>query len=266
MQRNKQRRTQRVHFAGGSGHDLVGILDYPEQDSIGSALYAPCFTCGKDIKAAARICRVLAEYGISVLRFDFTGLGGSQGSFAESNFTTNRLDVLAAAEYLRDNVSPPQLLIGHSLGGAAVLSVANEIESATGIVTLAAPSDTVHLAEHLANRDPRVYSEGMGTVSIGGRPFPITTQLIEDLKAQSIESAVKACEHPLLILHSPIDKTLRFEHAEKIFHWAAGPKSLVTLDGADHLLVDHPGDVPFVSGLIAHWAARYAFDFDPWAK
>lgn len=264
MQRNRSRRTKRVTFPGGAGHDLVGILDYPEDESIGTAIYAPCFTCGKDVKAAARISRVLSEYGITVLRFDFTGLGGSSGKFADTNFTTNRKDVLAAAAFLSGEVGSPQLLIGHSLGGAAVLSVASEIESAAGIVTLAAPSDTEHLARHLAGRADGFEENGQGRVTIGGRDFLITQQLVDDLASQSIEDAIRTNPLPLLVLHSPVDETLQFVHAERIFSWAKGPKSLITLDGADHLLVDHPGDVPFVAGLIAHWGARYAFSVNPW--
>ena len=253
------RKTRRVTFTGGTGHRLVGILDYPDGEPRGTALYAPCFTCGKDLKAAARIGRALAEWGIAVLRFDFTGIGDSDGVFAETNFTDNQSDVLAAADFLREEIGGPELLIGHSLGGAAVLSMAQRIETARGVVALAAPSDTVHLAEHLVSRDPRVMSEGQGSVHIGGRPFEIRPHLIEDLKAHVIEDAVRALHKPLLVLHSPVDETLAFYHAERLFEWSPGPKSLVTLEGADHLLLSHPRDIPFVSTLIACWGIRYAF-------
>lgn len=253
------RKTRRVSFTGGTGHRLVGILDYPDGEPRGTALYAPCFTCGKDLKATARIGRALAEWGIAVLRFDFTGIGDSHGSFAETNFSDNQSDVVAAADFLRKEMGGPELLIGHSLGGAAVLSVAGEIKTARGIVALATPSDTVHLANHLVKRDPRVLTEGQGSVHIGGRPFEIRPHLIEDLKSHVIEDAVRHLQLPLLVMHSPADEILAYYHAERLFAWAAGPKSLVTLDQADHLLISHPRDIPFVSTLIACWAIRYAF-------
>lgn len=254
-----ERRTKRVTIDTAS-HRMVGILDYPEGNPLGTAVYAPCFTCGKDLKAAARICRGLAEQGVAVLRFDFPGIGESSGEFEQTNFSQNREDAVAATRYLISEFGSAQLLIGHSLGGAAMLSVASKIDSVRGVVALAAPSDTKHLADHLEGRDPRIRSEGKGQVNIGGRDFVIRPHLTDDLRAYDLEADIRQLNKPLLVMHSPIDETLGYHHAERIFQWAPQPKSLITLDQADHLFVKNPADVDFIAGQIFVWANRYVFE------
>ena len=250
------RKSTRVRFANGRGQQLAGILELPPHPR-GFALFSHCFTCTKDLKAIVRISRRLADHGLGVLRFDFTGLGESEGDFSATNFATNRQDIAAAAEFLRASHQPPQLLIGHSLGGAAALASAPSLPSVQAIATIAAPSDTVHLAELLARMNPAIDSDGEGLVTIGGLAHRITRQMLEMLRQTDFAERLGAVRVPLIVFHSPTDETLAWEHAERIFHGVRGPRTLVTLDGADHLLVAHPGDVQFVADLIHVWSRRY---------
>ena len=250
------RKSTRVRFENGRGHRLAGILESPPTPRA-FALFAPCFTCSKDLKAIVRISRRLADRGVAVLRFDFTGLGESEGVFSDTNFQTNRQDILAAADFLEATFQPPSLLIGHSLGGAASLATAPAIDSVRAIATIAAPSDTVHLAHLLSHMNPDIDRVGNGAVIIGGLSHRITRQMLETLRQTDLSQLLRQVQTPLIAFHSPVDATLGWEHAERIFQSVQGPRTLVTLDGADHLLVRQPRDVHFVADLIEVWAQRY---------
>lgn len=265
----KTLRSQRVVFPGSEGRQLGGILDLPASEPLGFILMAHCFTCSKDLKATVRLARGLAEAGWGVLRFDFAGLGNSQGNFAETNFSTNRLDVLAAADYLAVHQAAPCLLVGHSFGGAAAMSVANQIESVQGIVTLAAPSDTSHLADHLIQLDPHIESEGQGTVTIGGYRFPIARQMIEDFRRYDLTTDISELQKPLMIFHSPSDATVGYHHAMRIYSLVLQSNrpdqvrpevSLMTLPQSDHLLVSNSRDIPMIVAWISAWGKRICLD------
>lgn len=249
--------SQRVYFDNPRGNRLAGILDLPAEPPEHFALFAHCFTCTKDLKAIVRVSRGLARHQFGVLRFDFAGLGDSGGQFEESNFETNLEDIRTAAQWLAQNYQAPQLLLGHSLGGAAMMAAVPQLPSARALATLAAPSCTRHLADFLARSNPQIEATGRGEVVIGGRTHMITTQLLESLRRRDLKAAIEAIELPHLVLHSPTDETLAFRHAEEIFAWTAGPKSFITLPDSDHLLVNHPDDVGFVADLIAVWARRW---------
>jgi alpha/beta superfamily hydrolase len=249
--------SKRIFFKNAQGIRLAGIVDFPVNNPTAFALFSHCFTCTKDLKAIVKISRGLAREGIAVLRFDFTGLGDSQGDFSYTNFETNLADVQAAAQWLSREHEPPKLLIGHSLGGAAMMASASIIDSALGLVTLAAPSCTKHLAEFLSEQNPELVLTGEGQVSIGGKTYTMRSQLIESLRNRDLHAAIKSIRLPHLILHSPLDETLAFRHAEEIFQLSNGPKSFVTLDGSDHLLVNQAGDVEFVANLITVWSYRF---------
>ena len=248
--------SHRVFFENENGTRLAGILDLPTEPPRVYALFSHCFTCTKDLKAIVRISRGLARYGIAVLRFDFTGLGDSHGEFSDSNFETNLVDIQAAVRWLTQEQQSPRLLIGHSLGGAAMMASASQIDSAVGLVTVAAPSCTKHLAEFLSRQNPAIETEGSGQVVIGGRSHLMRAQLLQSFRNRDLKSEIESLRIHHLIFHSPLDETLAFRHAEEIFSLTGGPKSLVTLDGADHLLVNQPGDVEFVADLIAIWSRR----------
>ena len=248
--------SQRVYFNNQTGIRLAGILDLPESAPVSYALFSHCFTCTKDLKAIVRISRGLARHGIGVLRFDFTGLGDSQGDFSQTNFETNLGDVRAASQWLKENHGPAELLMGLSLGGAAMMAASSSIESAKLLATLAAPSCTKHLAEFLSGENPAILSEGVGQVVIGGRTHQLRRQLIENLKSFDLESCISSIQIPHLIIHSPEDETLAYRHALEIFDRTGGSKSMITLDGADHLMVNQSADVNYVADMIATWAKR----------
>lgn len=259
------RRSLRVAFVGSEGRTLSGILDQPIDEPKGLAIFSHCFTCSKDLKAIVRISRRLAEHGWGVLRYDFAGLGSSEGEFASTNFTTNRADLLAAARFLAEHHMAPKLLIGHSFGGAASLSVAGEIPSVLGVVAVAAPSDTQHLADLLVRMDRRIETDGEGVVTIGGIQHRILRQMIDDFRRQDLPRTISQLTKPVLVFHSPDDETLGFDHALRIFSWVmqrsdALPESpgasLIALPGADHLLLKNPADLRMVSDAIHVWLTR----------
>lgn len=249
-------RTEKIAFEGHAGDRLAARLDRPAGPVRAAALFAHCFTCSKDIAAARRISGRLAAEGIAVLRFDFTGLGHSGGEFANTTFASNVGDLLAAARHMEGIGLAPQLLIGHSFGGAAVLAAAGRIESARAVVSIAAPADPAHVLETLGSSLEAIRREGRAEVDIGGRPFTVSDRFVEDVERSRLADAVSAMRRALLVLHAPLDRQVGIENAAEIFRAARHPKSFVTLDGADHLLTD-AADADYAAQVIAAWAGRY---------
>ncbi|QEG21288.1 alpha/beta hydrolase family protein [Mariniblastus fucicola] len=248
---------RRVQFdsvsAGAAPTSLAGIFDLPDESPVATAVFAHCFTCTKDIKAIARISRLLSRHGIAVLRFDFRGLGGSKGVFADSNFLTNQDDIRAAVAFMSNEIAPPQLLIGHSLGGAAMMATAPEFQSARGLVTLAAPSDTTHLVQTLLRLNPAIGTEGQGDVVIGGMTHHVKQQMLDVLQNFDLPAAIKKLTLPHLIFHSKVDQTVAIEHAHNLQDWTGGPNLLITLGDSDHLFIENPGDVRMIADFIQAW-------------
>lgn len=249
--------TESVEFTGASGNAMAGRLERPAGPTRASALFAHCFTCSKDLKAVVRISRALAERGIAVLRFDFTGLGDSEGEFARTDFTSNVGDLVAAADFVRDELGGSQLLIGHSLGGAAALVAGRRITEVEAVVTLGAPSDTRYLRDLLLRASPALASEESAEVELAGQSLRVGRELVEDLGRQDLRQDIARLGKPLLILHSPVDETVSVAHAVHIFQAARHPKSFVSLDGADHLLLTRDEDSRFAAEIIAAWSSRY---------
>ena len=247
---------QRVEFPGHSGATLAARLDLPGGPVRAYALFAHCFTCSKDLMAARTIAADLARTGIAVLRFDFTGLGSSEGEFASTNFTSNIADLIAAADYLRDHYQAPSVLIGHSLGGAAVLAVARHIPEVAAVVTIGAPADPSHVLHQLGSSLQEIEDKGEAQVVLGAKTFTIRRQFIEDVRRGALREAVAAMKKPLLILHSPLDQVVGVDNATRIFLAAKHPKSFVSLDRADHFLTD-PRDAAFAAQVISGWLPRY---------
>jgi putative redox protein len=249
---------RKFQFKNNNGETLTGVLEEPSTGTDrGVALFVHCFSCGKNVLAASRISRGLRERGFTVLRFDFTGLGESEGEFADTNFSTNVDDLRAAINAMRQQSMAPQILIGHSLGGAAVLDLAEEVEEVKLVATIGAPSEPRHVV-HLFDETARQQIEqtGQAKVSLGGRPFTIKKQFLDDVTEASVLGKLGASRKPLLICHSPTDKVVGIDNAEKIYHAAKHPKSFVSLDGADHLL-SKKEDAEFVASVVSSWATRY---------
>lgn len=249
-------KSERFTFTGHDGSTLAARLDLPEGRVCGTALFAHCFTCSKDIPAARRISSRLASQGIAVLRFDFTGLGHSEGEFANTNFTTNVADLLLAASALEDKLMAPQLLIGHSLGGAAVLKAAGDIPAARAVATIGAPFDPSHVTENFGARVEDIRAKGKAQVHLAGRDFTICRQFLDDLEAQKMGPAIRGMKKALLVLHAPRDTVVGIDNAAEIFAAAMHPKSFVTLDDADHLITGER-DAEYTADTIATWAGRY---------
>jgi uncharacterized OsmC-like protein/alpha/beta superfamily hydrolase len=249
--------SERIEFSGSLGEPLAGRLDTPDKPPHAWAVFSHCFTCSKDSKAAAFIARALAEAGFGVLRFDFTGLGGSGGDFANTHFSSNVDDLLAATDWLRTHHGAPSLLIGHSLGGAAVLAAAKRVADCRAVVTIGAPFEPGHVTHQLGDESMQVIeTQGEATVSLAGRNFTIRREFVADLTGQPQAERIRALAKPLLVLHAPLDKTVDVNNARRIFETAVHPKSFVALDGADHLL-NNAQDAQFAAGLIATWSRRY---------
>lgn len=247
--------TQKIEFPGGQA-PLAGRLDTPETPPHAWAVFAHCFTCSKDSKAAAFIARALARSGFGVLRFDFTGLGGSGGDFANTHFSSNVDDLVAACDWLRAEHGAPALLIGHSLGGAAVLAAAHRVPDNLAVVTIGAPFDPAHVVRQLGAGLEQIHAEGQATVQLAGRAFTIRRAFIDDLNGQAQGERIRRLRRPLMVLHAPLDATVDVDNAAQIFQAALHPKSFVALDGADHLL-SQVADAQFASDVIAAWARRY---------
>jgi putative redox protein len=248
--------SEKITFPGSRGASLAARLELPDGRPVAAALFAHCFTCSKDSHAAARVSRALARRGVAVLRFDFTGLGGSGGDFASTDFTSNVDDLLAAVEALRARTLAPQLLIGHSLGGAAVLAAAARVPEATAVATIAAPADPAHVLGQLGPDLARIAADGEGEVAIAGRAFRIRRSFVEDIGAHRLADAVTGLRKALLVLHAPRDAVVGIDNATRIFVAARHPKSFVSLDDADHLLT-READADYVAGVLAAWASRY---------
>ena len=246
----------KLTFDGAHGAKLAARLDLPSGAVRAYALFAHCFTCSKDLIAARKIAEALTLQGIGVLRFDFTGLGGSGGDFASTNFTSNLDDLGRAVEFLRAEYDAPKLLIGHSLGGAAILAMAERVPEATAVATIGAPADIGHVTHNFADHLEEIKTKGAAEVSLGGRPFVIKRQFVDDLGKHDIAQATREMGKALLVLHAPRDETVGIENAGKIFDAAKHPKSFVSLDDADHLLRE-PADASYVASVIAAWAGRY---------
>jgi len=253
--------SEKATFMGGAGELLAARLDIPAGPVRAWALFAHCFTCTKDIKGASRLAGALTRHGIAVLRFDFTGLGNSEGEFANTTFTSNIHDLVAAADWLREHHQAPGLLIGHSLGGAAVLAAAHEIPECVAVATIAAPADPAHVTCHFGAALDAIRETGSGEIDVGGGRFTVTREFLEDVDAHNLDTAIRKLDRALLILHSPYDETVGIENAERIFVAARHPKSFVSLDDADHLM-HGPGDAAYAAGVIAAWAGRYVHPED----
>ena len=252
----KQAPSSRVEFLNRKGQTLVGSLEKPGDSAPEAyAIFAHCFTCSKDIAAASRISRGLARRGIAVLRFDFTGLGNSEGDFANTNFSSNVTDLVAAADFLRDMHSAPEILIGHSLGGAAVLAAALQIPETNGVITIGAPADPAHVENLFSESLSAISSEGKAQVELGGRTFTIERQFLDDIRASGQSEIIAKLGASLLVMHSPEDNTVAIENGLRIFEAASYPKSFVSLEGADHLLTRHE-DSEYVAELISAWSAK----------
>ena len=247
---------RRIEFTGALGDSLAARLDEPEGDAQAYALFAHCFTCSKDIPAATRIAQSLAERGIGVMRFDFTGLGHSQGEFENTTFSSNVGDLVAAANWLRDERQAPRILIGHSLGGAAVLAAALRIAESVAVATIGAPADPEHVTKLLGGAANDIERTGRAEVSIGGRPFTIGKGLLDDLRAQDPATTIGNLGRALMIFHAPGDSVVGIDNAARIFGWAKHPKSFVSLDTADHL-VRKSRDAQFIADVLAAWASRF---------
>jgi putative redox protein len=251
-----QTTAQRISFEGSQGDMLAARLDMPAGQVAATAIFTHCFTCSKDIFAAKRVSSELSRHGIAVLRFDFTGLGASEGEFANTNFSSNCEDLLRAAGWLRDNLEAPTILIGHSLGGAAVLSVAGAIPEVRAVATIGAPSDAEHVVHNFGANLDRIETDGEAEVSLAGRPFRIRKQFLEDVRSQNLIDRIGSMRKALMVMHSPVDQTVGIENAATIFSAAKHPKSFVSLDDADHLLSRHE-DAVYAAQIIAAWSNRF---------
>lgn len=247
---------EKITFPGHDGQTLAARLDRPVGRPRAYALFVHCFTCSKDLAAARRIAAALADCGIAVLRFDFTGLGHSQGEFANTSFSTNVADVVCAADHMRATLEAPAILIGHSLGGAATIAAARRVPEAKAVVTIGAPAEPVHVTHNLGGSLEAIERDGAARVTLAGREFTITREFVEDVREASLREALGSLRKALLVLHAPRDATVGVDNASAIFLAAKHPKSFVTLDDADHLLT-RPADAEYAASVIAAWASRY---------
>jgi uncharacterized OsmC-like protein/pimeloyl-ACP methyl ester carboxylesterase len=249
-------RSIRMTFPGSIGHELAARLDMPPAGVRAYALFAHCFTCTKDILAARHIAATLTSLGVAVLRFDFTGLGSSDGEFQNTSFSSNVQDLICAADHLRKHYQAPAIVIGHSLGGAAVLAAADQLPEAKAIVTIGAPSDVAHVLQNFNAQLDDIERDGIANVSLAGRTFPISRRLVEDARSHVLQRQIANLRKGLLVMHAPLDPTVGIEHATTIFVAAKHPKSFVSLDDADHLL-SRKKDAVYAAQVIAAWASRY---------
>lgn len=248
--------TRKTEFTAAGGETLAAALELPRGRPRAYALFAHCFSCSKDIKAAREVARALRAQGFAVLRFDFTGLGASEGDFANTNFSSNVDDLVRAADFLRDAFEAPSIVIGHSLGGAAAIVAAGRIDAVKGVAVIGAPAEADHVALQIGEQRAEIEEKGLATVKLAGRPFTIKKQFLDDLAGQNVLECASRLKKPLLVMHAPLDQTVGVENATRIFTAARHPKSFVSLDTADHLL-SKTEDARYAAGVLAAWAARY---------
>ncbi|MFO7847601.1 MAG: alpha/beta fold hydrolase [Balneolaceae bacterium] len=245
-----------IEFEGAFGDTLSAKVDQAEGETIGCALFAHCFTCSKNLKAVGHITKSLAERGITTLRFDFTGLGQSDGEFANTNFSSNVQDLVAAASYMENSLEAPSLLVGHSLGGAAVLHAAHNLESVKAVATIGAPFDPAHVKENFGMKLDEIEETGEAEVTLAGRPFKIKKQFLDDLESAGSKGKISALNRALLIMHAPFDKTVGIDNASTLYSRAKHPKSFISLHEADHLLTNQRFS-KYTGNIIAQWSKLY---------
>ena len=246
----------KLQFRGSLGHQLMGRLDTPK-DPKAYVLFAHYFTGNKDVSALSRIARALNNVGIALFRFDYTGLGASEGDFADTNFSSNVGDLVCAAEFMRENFSSPQILVGHSLGGTAAIAAAHKIKEVKAVATIGSPCDTHHVQHNFAGHIDEIKTKGEAEVKLGGMKFNIKKQFLDDINNQDMPSKIQNLKKPLLVMHSPTDHIVGIENAQRIYELAKHPKSFVSLNTADHLLMNDPRDSQYVAEVLTAWASRY---------
>lgn len=250
-------KSESVSFENDSGVHLSAIIDYPEYtDRHLTVIFAHCFTCNKNLPAVHTISKSLTGSGFTVLRFDFTGLGSSEGDFSQTNFSSNQDDLISAARFLENEIQAPDMLVGHSLGGAAVLETAHRLDSVKAVATIGSPSNPGHVTHLLEDKVEEIEKKGKAKVNIGGRGFTIQKHFLDDLEESKMDTAIREMGAALLIFHSPVDNIVGIENAAGIFQKARHPKSFVSLDDADHLLSEKE-DSEYVASVLASWAKRY---------
>jgi putative redox protein len=249
-------KSEKITFNGSTGEKLSGRIDFPESEPKHFALFAHCFTCSKNLRAVGNITKALAVNGIATLRFDFTGLGESEGDFADTNFSSNVDDLIAASDYLNENFKAPALIIGHSLGGAAILQAASSLKKAKALVTIGSPCNPDHVMHHFEADMSEIEETGEALVILAGRSFKIKKQFLDDLEASNMNDAISKLNKALLVMHAPLDDTVSIDNAAHIFKMAKHPKSFVSLDGADHLLSDNNYSL-YAGSVIAAWSSIY---------
>ncbi len=247
---------EKISFPGFDGSELAALLEFPDENPLGYVLFAHCFSCGKDIASASRISRAMVRRGFAVMRFDFTGLGNSDGDFANTNFSSNVQDLIRGADYLRDHLKAPEIVIGHSLGGTAVLKAASSIVECKAVVTIGAPFNPEHVTKQFSISLDTIESEGEAEVDLGGRKFKIKKQFLDDVRGASVKEDLTILRKALLVCHSAVDATVSINEAEKIYRTAKHPKSFISLDKADHLLT-RKEDAEYVAATVSAWVSRY---------
>lgn len=248
--------SKNVSFPNADGDTLSGILDMPDSEPRAFALFAHCFTCSKNLKAATNIARAMTDAGVAVLRFDFTGLGQSEGAFENTSFSSNLTDLLSAVAWLEEHHRSPEILFGHSLGGTAVLQVAAQVSSAVAVATIGSPADPGHVAHMLDGAEDALRENGVAEVQLGGRPFLIRQQFVDDLARHDLSTAITSLRKAVLVMHAPLDDIVEIDNASALFIAAKHPKSFVSLDKADHLLSRNE-DSRYAGQVLAAWATRY---------
>lgn len=249
-------KSERIEFEGALGKTLSGRLDKPEGDIKACALFAHCFTCSKNLKAVGNITKALAGKQVETLRFDFTGLGESEGDFADTNFSSNVDDLIAAYNHMDSIGSAPSILIGHSLGGAAVLQAAHRMEAVKAVVTIGAPSEPKHVEHHFESKKEEIEKTGEAVVKLAGRPFKVKKQFLDDLAGTKMDEFIKNLDRALMVMHAPMDDTVGIDNAAHIYKLAKHPKSFISLHEADHLLMKEKYSI-YAGSLIAEWSTIY---------
>ncbi|MFT6106643.1 MAG: putative redox protein [Rickettsiales bacterium] len=250
------RKSNKIKFTGSLGELLSASLDSPKNPK-SYALYANCFTCNKDLNTVNRIAKYLNKEGIALFRFDFTGIGKSNGNFADTNFSSNIKDLVAAADFMREKFQAPKILIGHSFGGTAILAAAKYIKEASAVATIGSPFDSAHVKHSFEGSIAEIEEKGFAQVSLVGRPFTIKKQFIDDIESHDMQENIENLDKALLVMHSPRDETVKIENARMIYETAKHPKSFISLDTADHLLIEDPKDGEYVAKVLSAWASRY---------